>query len=82
MFSFSEDEYTEISNHMNEADLEIAPPPIKRVKTEEMPQPQSFNTTISLSTFLTTPHYTTRNNIVEVISQSIVYKFIILLFFR
>ena len=71
MFSFSEDEYTEIFNHMNKADLEIAPPPIKRVKTEEMPQTRFFNTTKSLSTFLTTPHYTTRNNIVEVISYCI-----------
>ena len=74
MFSFTEEESNEIMRCMNNTDIDMTPPPLKRARTEEMPSSQSSNSTISLSTFLTTPHFTTKNNTVEVLFNLFFYK--------
>lgn len=50
-------------NEFQAEDVDFTPPPLKRLKTEEM---KIVKNEISLSAFLTTPHQQTKNCSVQV----------------
>jgi hypothetical protein len=51
---------------LKNVDLDLLPPPMKRAKTEESVSDGTLGSSISLSAFLTTPHFKTKNCLVEV----------------
>ena len=65
--SFEQTEMEEILTKLSHEDIDFAPPPLKKAKTEEMSAgPSDSSSVISLTEFLSLPHSKTRYKVVEV----------------
>lgn len=70
IFSFEDNEIEDLLKKVKDTNLDIATRPSKRVKLEE---PSAESAFISLSTFLTTPHFKTKKSFVQVFYLILIY---------